>query len=138
MKIGKNSPFKANAILDAVCKVYSSYFETTGNLKPGQILFQVISIDTSSNTHLKDSKQTMVTLTLDAGEEDLEIGVVSLVEEGFDTHTIAFYLIPDYSMTWDLASLIKQHFYVKCLLKKSLSLMLPESVVIRKEQLIIT
>lgn len=76
------SPFEANAILDTVYKVYSSYFETTGNLKPGQILFQVISIDTSSNTHLKDSKQTTVTLTLDAGEEDLKIrekeGVVGL------------------------------------------------------------
>ena len=76
------SPFEANAILDTVYKVYASYFETTGNLKPGQILFQVISIDTSSNTHLKDSKQTTVTLTLDAGEEDLKIreekGVVGL------------------------------------------------------------
>jgi hypothetical protein len=76
------SPFEANAILDTVYKVYSSYFETTGNLKPGQILFQVISIDTSSNTRLKDSKQTTVTLTLDAGEEDLKIrekeGVVGL------------------------------------------------------------
>jgi hypothetical protein len=76
------SPFEANAILDTVYKVYASYFETTGNLKPGQILFQVISVDTSSNTHLKDSKQTTVTLTLDAGEEDLKIrekeGVVGL------------------------------------------------------------
>jgi len=76
------SPFEANAILDTVYKVYASYFKTTGNLKPGQILFQVISIDTSSNTHLKDSKQTTVTLTLDAGEEDLKIrekeGVVGL------------------------------------------------------------
>jgi len=76
------SPFEANAILDTVYKVYASYFETTGNLKPGQILFQVISIDTSSNTHLKDSKQATVTLTLDAGEEDLKIrekkGVVGL------------------------------------------------------------
>ena len=76
------SPFEANAILDTVYKVYGSYFETTGNLKPGQILFQVISVDASSNTHLKDSKQTTVTLTLDAGEEDLKIrekeGVVGL------------------------------------------------------------
>jgi hypothetical protein len=76
------SPFEANAILDTVYKVYAAYFETTGNLKPGQILFQVISIDTSSSTHLKNSNQTTVTLTLDAGDEDLKIrqeqGVVGL------------------------------------------------------------
>ena len=76
------SPFEANSILDTVYKVYSSYFESTGNLKPGQILFQVVSVDTSSNTQLKDSKQTTVTLTLDAGKEDLKIrekeGVVGL------------------------------------------------------------
>jgi len=76
------SPFEANAILDTVYKVYSSYFETTGNLKPGQILFQVISIDAPSNTHLKNCPQTTVTLTLDAGDEDLKIreekGVIEL------------------------------------------------------------
>ena len=82
------SPFEANAILDTVFKVYAPYFETSGNLKPGQILFQVISIETSSNTHLKDSSQITVTLTLDAGEEDIKIrkekGVV-----GFQDGTIA-------------------------------------------------
>jgi len=76
------SPFEANAILDTVHKVYAAYFETTGNLKPGQILFQVISIDAGSSTQLKNSNQTIVTLTLDAGEEDLKIrkakGVVEL------------------------------------------------------------
>jgi len=76
------SPFEANAILDTVFKVYAPYFETSGNLKPGQILFQVISIETSSNTKLKDSTQITVTLTLDAGLEDLKIrkekGVVDL------------------------------------------------------------
>ena len=76
------SPFEANAVLDAVYKVYASYFDTTGSLKPGQILFQVISIDTSPNTQLKDSSQITVTLTLDAGEEDLKIreekGIIGL------------------------------------------------------------
>ena len=33
------SPFEANAILDTVYKVYAPYFETSGTLKPGQILF---------------------------------------------------------------------------------------------------
>ena len=76
------SPFEAKAILDTVYKVYGAYFETSGTLKPGQILFQVISIDEGPNTHLANSKQITVTLTLDAGEEDLLIrkqhGVIGL------------------------------------------------------------
>jgi hypothetical protein len=65
------SPFEARAILDTVYKVYRPYFETSGTLKPGQILFQVISIDEGPSTPLADSKQITITLTLDAGEEDL-------------------------------------------------------------------
>jgi len=76
------SPFEANAILDTVYKVYAPYFETSGTLRPGQILFQVISIDEGPSTHLADSKQITVTLTLDAGGEDLLIrekyGVIEL------------------------------------------------------------
>jgi hypothetical protein len=76
------SPFEARAILDTVYKVYGPYFETSGTLKPGQILFQVISIDEGASTRLADSKQVTVTLTLDAGEEDLRVrekhGVVGL------------------------------------------------------------
>jgi hypothetical protein len=76
------SPFEANAILDTVYKVYAPYFETSGTLKPGQILLQVISIDEGPSTRLADSKQITVTLTLDASEEDLpirkEYGVVGL------------------------------------------------------------
>lgn len=76
------SPFEAKAILDTIYKVYGPYFETSGTLKPGQILFQVISIDEGPSTHLADSKQITVTLTLDGGEEDLRIrkkhGVIGL------------------------------------------------------------
>ena len=76
------SPFEAKAVLEAVYKVYGSYFETIGHLKPGQILFQVISIDEGPSARLANSKQVTVTLTLDAGEEDLQIrkkhGVVGL------------------------------------------------------------
>ena len=67
------SPFEANAILDAVYKVYAPYFETSGTLKPGQILFPVISVETASNTPLCEGTQVTVVLTLDAGEEDLDI-----------------------------------------------------------------
>ena len=76
------SPFEASAMLDAVYRVYSPYFETSGTLKPGQILFQVISVEATPSTRLAESKQVTVTLTFDAGKEDLEVrrkrGVPSL------------------------------------------------------------
>jgi hypothetical protein len=67
------SPFEATAILDTVYRVYAPYFETSGTLKPGQILFQVVSVEASPSTRLADSKQLTVTLTFDAGREDLEM-----------------------------------------------------------------
>ncbi len=67
------SPFEASAMLDAVYRVYSPYFETSGTLKPGQILFQVISVDATPSTRLAESKQVSVTLTFDAGKNDLEV-----------------------------------------------------------------
>jgi hypothetical protein len=76
------SPFEASAILDTVYKVYAPYFETSGTLKPGQILFSVISAETASNTPLAEGRQVTVVLTMDSGDEDLEIrrtlGVVGL------------------------------------------------------------
>ena len=67
------SPFEASAILDAVYRVYAPYFETSGTLKPGQILFQVISVEAGPSTRLAESKQVTVTLTFDAGQQDLEV-----------------------------------------------------------------
>jgi hypothetical protein len=67
------SPFEAKAILETVYKVYSPYFETSGHLKLGQILFQVISVNESPSTNLAASEQITVTLTLDAGQEDLDV-----------------------------------------------------------------
>ena len=67
------SPFEASAILDTVYRVYASYFETSGTLKPGQILFQVISAETPPNTPLSQGKQLSVVLTFDAGPEDLSV-----------------------------------------------------------------
>lgn len=76
------SPFEAKAVLECVYKVYGPYFETSGHLKPGQILFQVISIVEGSNVRLVNSKQVTVTLTLDAGQDDLNIrkkhGIIGL------------------------------------------------------------
>ncbi len=76
------SSFEASAILETVHKVYAPYFKTSGALKPGQILFQVVSIENGASIHLENCKQISVTLTLDAGEEDLKIrekeGVIGL------------------------------------------------------------
>jgi hypothetical protein len=76
------SPFEAKAVLNAVYQVYTPYFETSPTIKPGQILYQVISCETSPKAHLDESSQVTVTLTLDAGEKDLLIrrqqGVVGL------------------------------------------------------------
>ncbi len=69
----KCSPFEAGAILDSVHKVYGSYFDTSGTLKPGQIQFQVTSSETPAQVHLEDSKQVTVVLTVDAGDEDLQV-----------------------------------------------------------------
>ena len=67
------SPFEASAIPDTVYRVYAPYFETAATLKPGQLLFQVISAETSANTPLSHGKQVTVVLTFDAGIEDLKV-----------------------------------------------------------------
>lgn len=67
------SPFEANAILDTVYKVYSLYFQYNGSIKPGQIIFQVVSVDNAPNIALAQCKQIAVTLTLDNPNEDLAI-----------------------------------------------------------------
>jgi hypothetical protein len=76
------SPFEAKAILNTVYQVYAPYFEISPALKPGQLLFQVVSCETSPSTQLAESQQVTVILTLDAGEEDLQIrkhhGVIGL------------------------------------------------------------
>jgi len=67
------SPFEASAILETVYKIFAPFFETNGTLKPGQLLFPVISEEVPSNVPLSEAKQLTVVLTLDAGKEDLQI-----------------------------------------------------------------
>jgi len=67
------SPFEASAILEAVYKVFAPFFETSSTLKPGQLLFPVISEEAPSNLPLSEAKQLTVVLTIDAGKEDLQI-----------------------------------------------------------------
>jgi len=83
MTTGLNcSPFEASAVLEAVHRVFGPYFDTSGALKPGQILFQVVSIKNGPQVPLANCEQVTVTLTLDAGEDDLKVkekyGVVGL------------------------------------------------------------
>jgi hypothetical protein len=76
------SPFEAMAILDSVYKIYAPYFQSNGSLKPGQSLFQVLSIENCPSATLAESKQITVTLTLDDPTEDLLVrqnsGVIGL------------------------------------------------------------
>jgi hypothetical protein len=76
------SPFEATAVLDAVHKVFGQYFEISDALKPGQMRFQVVSVNSGPQLPLAKCQQITVTLTLDAGEDDLVIkekqGVVAL------------------------------------------------------------
>lgn len=67
------SPIEAKAMVEVVHRIYGRYFDTSGTIKPGQILFEVISESSSPPTSLKDSELVEVLLTLDAGLEDLEI-----------------------------------------------------------------
>lgn len=76
------SPFEAQAILETVHEVYKPFFETSGTIKPGQLLFQVVAIEAPANLPLSECEQVTVVLTLDAGDEDLLVrknkGVVGL------------------------------------------------------------
>jgi hypothetical protein len=76
------SPFEARAILDSVHKVYGDFFNLTPSLNPGQVQFVVAGVENGPSQRLKDADMVTVTLTLDAGGEDLEVkresGVVGL------------------------------------------------------------
>ena len=83
LQAGMNcSPFEAKAILNCVYDVYQPYFDNTASMKPGQILFDVVSIENSAKEKLSDCQMQTVVLTLDAGEDDLQVrerkGVIGL------------------------------------------------------------
>jgi hypothetical protein len=66
------SPFEAEAIVEKVREIYSPLFETSQGLKPGQIQVMVVDTSVAPNVPLINAKQRLVTLTLHAGEEDIE------------------------------------------------------------------
>jgi hypothetical protein len=67
------SQFEAKAILNAVYETYQPFFDNSGAMKPGQILFEVVSVDNGAQKKLSECKMASVVLTLDAGEEDLVV-----------------------------------------------------------------
>jgi hypothetical protein len=76
------SMFEAKAIMNAVYEVYHPFFDNAAVMKPGQILFEVVSVENGPQRKLSECKMVSVVLTLDAGEDDLEIkryqGVIGL------------------------------------------------------------
>jgi hypothetical protein len=67
------SQFEAKAILNAVYETYQPFFDNSGAMKPGQILFEVVSIENGAQKKLSECKMLSVVLTLDAGEDDLNV-----------------------------------------------------------------
>ena len=76
------SMFEAKAILNEVYAVYQPFFDNSASMKPGQICFEVVTIENSPKTKLSACQMKTVVLTLDSGEEDLEVrsqkGVIQL------------------------------------------------------------
>ena len=73
MVVGLNcSPFEAQVIVEKVHEIYTPLLETSQGLKPGQIQLIVIDASVAPNVALAKAKQRLVTLTLQAGDEDIE------------------------------------------------------------------
>jgi hypothetical protein len=66
------SPFEAEAIVEKVHEIYTPLLETSQGLKPGQIQVMVVDATVAPNVPLVNAKQRLVTLTLHAGEVDIE------------------------------------------------------------------
>lgn len=76
------SQFEAKAIINQVYEVYQPFFDNASAMRPGQMLFEVVSIVNSARKKLSECIMLSVILTLDAGAEDLlikkEQGVIGL------------------------------------------------------------
>lgn len=73
MRVGLNcSAFEAEAILEKVHEVYAPLWEGSPTVKPGQIQMVVVDASVAPNVPLAKARQRVVTLTLQAGAEDIE------------------------------------------------------------------
>lgn len=88
LKQGMNcSEFEAKAIMNCVYETYQPFFDNASAMRPGQVLFEAVSVENGPQIKLSDCKMVSVILTLDAGEEDLETrqhkGVIGLRRKRF-------------------------------------------------------
>jgi hypothetical protein len=67
------SPFVSEAIVTVVHDVYLPVLDTQANLKPGQMLFQCLSMRNGSTTRIADAEQVTVVLTIDGGKVDQDV-----------------------------------------------------------------
>ena len=58
------SQFEAKAILNAVYETYQPFFDNSGAMKPGQILFEVVSVENGAQKKLSECKMVSVYLPL--------------------------------------------------------------------------
>ena len=65
--------FEAKAIMNCGYETYQPFFDNASAMKPVQVLFEAVSIENRPQIRLSECKMVSVILTLDAGEEDLEI-----------------------------------------------------------------
>lgn len=81
------SPFEAKVVRDKVHEIYAPLMETADSLKPGQLRLCVVAAGVAPNTPLDQAAQCLVTLTLDAGEDDRAVrregGVTALRRHRF-------------------------------------------------------
>jgi hypothetical protein len=74
------SQFEAKAILNAVYETYQPFFDNSSAMKPGQVLFEVVSVENGAQRKLSECRMVSVILTLDAGKEDLDVKSISGVQ----------------------------------------------------------
>lgn len=67
------SPFEANAILETIHKIYHPYLDVDESLGVGQVKFLCLGIENSPGTRIADSSMVLVRLTLDGGDQDLQV-----------------------------------------------------------------
>lgn len=81
------SPFEAEAVRDTVHAVYGPLLEASDSLQPGQLRLSVTDASVPPQTPLARAQQRLVTLTLDAGQQDREVrragGVIALRRHRF-------------------------------------------------------
>lgn len=76
------SPFVSEAITNVVNEVYFPILNSPLSFKPGQLLFQCLSKNCGASVPIAEAEIVQVILTLDAGDEDMQIrkkeGVIGL------------------------------------------------------------